>query len=149
MFLRLIIIFFGIFFLFGKSAWAGACDTTISSATTSQLSCADDDSLTVDSGGSITFGSPDFGSNRKTFKEYQQNATPVYIDITHKNDEITRFYGVITKMSEDHPLGAMTRKYSVTLQIAYIIELNSDGTMLSDGRIALGGKITNEPEYIL
>jgi len=55
MFLRLIIIFFGIFFLFGKSAWAGACDTTISSATTSQLSCADDDSLTVDSGGSITF----------------------------------------------------------------------------------------------
>ena len=52
-------------------------------------------------------------------------------------------------MSEDHPLGGMTRKYSVSMQIAYIIELNSDGTMLSDGRIALGGKITDEPEYIL
>ena len=55
MFLRLIIIFFGIFFLFSKSIWAGACNTTISTPTTSQLSCADNDSLTVDSGGSITF----------------------------------------------------------------------------------------------
>ena len=53
MFLRLIIIFFGIFFLFGKSAWAGACDTTISSATTTALTCADNDTLTVDSGYSI------------------------------------------------------------------------------------------------
>ena len=55
MFLRLTIIFFCIFFLFSKSAWAGACDTTISSATTSQLSCADNDSLTVTSDGSIAF----------------------------------------------------------------------------------------------
>ena len=55
MFLRLIIIFFGIFFLFSKSTWAGDCDIIISIATTSQLSCADDDSLTVDSDGSITY----------------------------------------------------------------------------------------------
>jgi hypothetical protein len=55
MLLRLIIIFFGIFFLFSKSTWAGDCDTIISIATTSQLSCADDDSLTVDSDGSITY----------------------------------------------------------------------------------------------
>ena len=53
MFLRLIIIFFGIFFLFSKSAWAGDCDTSISSATTSQLVCANDDTLNVSSGGSI------------------------------------------------------------------------------------------------
>ena len=55
MFLRLIIIFFGIFFLFSKSIWAGACNTTISTPTTSQLSCADNDSLTVGLGGSITY----------------------------------------------------------------------------------------------
>ena len=69
--------------------------------------------------------------------------------MTHKNSETTRFFGVITKMTEDHPLGDMTRKWSVTMEVSYIIELNSDGTLLSDGRIALGGKITNEPEYIL
>ena len=55
LFLIFIIIFFGIFFLFSKSTWAGACDATISSATTSQLSCADDDTLNIDSDGSITF----------------------------------------------------------------------------------------------
>ena len=54
-FLRLIIIFFGIFFLFSKSAWAGDCDTSISLATTSQLVCANDDTLNVSSGGSIIF----------------------------------------------------------------------------------------------
>ena len=55
MFVRLIIIFYCLVCLFNKSALAGDCDTTISSATTSQLSCADNDSLTVDSDGSITF----------------------------------------------------------------------------------------------
>jgi hypothetical protein len=34
---------------------AGDCDTSISSATTSQLVCADDDSLTVTSDGSIAY----------------------------------------------------------------------------------------------
>ena len=40
---------------YSSFAWAGACDTTISSATTSQLVCADDDSLTVTSDGSIAY----------------------------------------------------------------------------------------------
>jgi hypothetical protein len=42
------------FFLCGP-ANAGDCDTSISSATTSQLVCADDDSLTVTSDGSIAY----------------------------------------------------------------------------------------------
>ena len=37
------------------TANAGDCDTSISSATTSQLVCADDDSLTVTSDGSIAY----------------------------------------------------------------------------------------------
>ena len=36
-------------------SWAGDCDTTISSATTTQLVCADNDTLTVS--GSITLAS--------------------------------------------------------------------------------------------
>jgi len=101
-------------------------------------------------GGSVSFGGVDLsGTDRKLAKEYQQKAVPVYLDVDHKNSEKTRFFGVITKMTEDHPLGDMTRKWSVTMEVSYIIELNSNGTILSDGRIALGGKITNEPEYIL
>ena len=38
---------------YSSFAWAGDCDTSISSATTSQLECADNDTLTVDSGWSI------------------------------------------------------------------------------------------------
>ena len=55
MFVRLIIIFYCLVCLFNKSALAGDCDTTISSATTSQLTCADNDSLTVDPDGSIAY----------------------------------------------------------------------------------------------
>jgi len=101
-------------------------------------------------GGSVSFGGVDLsGTDRKLAKEYQQKAVPVYLDVDHKNSEKTRFFGVITKMTEDHPLGDMTRKWSVTLEVSYIIELNSDGTILSDGKIALGGKINNESEYVL
>ena len=42
------------FFIYNFS-WAGPCDTSISSATTAQLLCADDDSLTVTSDGSIAY----------------------------------------------------------------------------------------------
>ena len=42
-------------FLWCGTANAGDCDTSISSATTSQLVCADDDSLTVTSDGSIAY----------------------------------------------------------------------------------------------
>ena len=50
-----IVLIIVMFLLFSKSLWAGDCETTISSDTTSQLSCADNDSLTVDSQGSIIF----------------------------------------------------------------------------------------------
>ncbi len=52
---RFIFLLFGFFLLYNSPVLAGACDTTISSATTSQLDCDDNDSLTVDSNGSIAF----------------------------------------------------------------------------------------------
>ena len=60
-------------------------------------------------GGAVKFGSVDLGDtdaqgNRKKIKQYQQNATPVFLDVTHKSGEKTRFFGVITSMSEDHPV---------------------------------------------
>ena len=82
-------------------------------------------------------------------KGYQQKATPVFLDITHRNDEITRFFGIVTQLTEDHPTGKSTPKWSVTMELSYILELDSNGLIISDGRIPLGGKSVNEPKYTL
>jgi hypothetical protein len=103
-------------------------------------------------GGSVTFGSVDLGDtdakgNRKAIKGYQQNATPVFLDVEHKSGEKTRFYGVITSMSEDHPVGLQFPKYAVTMQVSHIIEMSSDGTLLSD-KISIGGNINDTRQFI-
>ena len=103
-------------------------------------------------GGSVTFGSVDLGDtdakgNRKAIKRYQQNATPVFLDVEHKSGEKTRFYGVITSMSEDHPVGLQFPKYAVSMQVSHIIEMSSDGTLLSD-KISIGGNINDTRQFI-
>ena len=103
-------------------------------------------------GGSITFGSVDLGDtdskgNRKKIKEHQQNATPVFLDVTHKSGEKTRFFGVITQMSEDHPTGLQFPKYAINMQISHIIELNSSDTLISD-KISIGGNIDDTRKYL-
>jgi hypothetical protein len=103
-------------------------------------------------GGKVTFGGVDLGSTstgHNLMKSYQQNATPVFLDITHRTNEITRFFGVITQLTEDHPAGLAIPKWSVTLELSYILELDANGLIISDGRIPLGGKSANEPKYTL
>ena len=103
-------------------------------------------------GGTITFGSVDLGDtdakgNRKKIKQHQQNATPVFLDVTHKSGEKTRFFGVITQMSEDHPVGLQFPKYAITMQVSHIIELNSSDTLISD-KISIGGNIDDTRKYL-
>ena len=46
-------------------------------------------------GGAVTFGGIDLGGStdtRKTMVGYQKNATHVFLDVTHKSNEITRFF---------------------------------------------------------
>ena len=102
-------------------------------------------------GGVVTFGSVDLGDtdakgNRKAIKEFQHNATPVHLDVTHKSGEKTRFYGVIIAMSEDHPVGNQFSKYGVRMQVSHIVEMNSDGDLISD-KISLGGKIDDARKF--
>ena len=102
-------------------------------------------------GGQIRFGGVDLGtdaSGRNLIKSYQQNGTPVFLDITHKDNSKTRFFGKILRMSEDNPTGKMLQKYAVQMQVAYCIEMNSSGAMTSD-KISLGGIIDDVPKYIL
>ena len=102
-------------------------------------------------GGKITFGSVDLGDtdlqgNRKKMKRYQQNATPVFLDVTHKSGEKTRFFGVISQMSEDHPTGKQNPKYAITMQVSHLIEMSSTGTLLSD-KISIGGNSDGARQY--
>ena len=102
-------------------------------------------------GGKVTFGSVDLGDtdaqgNRKKIKRYQQNATPVFLDVTHKSGEKTRFFGVITSMSEDHPTGKQNPKYAVQMQVSHLIEMSSTGALLSD-KISIGGNIDDTRQY--
>lgn len=104
------------------------------------------------SGGQVTFGSVDLGDtdnkgNRKKLKRYQQNATPVYLDVTHKSGEISRFYGTIIGMSEDHPVGNQFPKYGIKMQVSHVIEMQSDGTILSD-KLSLGGEVDGRRKYV-
>jgi hypothetical protein len=105
------------------------------------------------SGGMITFGGTDAKSDGSTydrakFYDYQKKGTPVFLDVTHSDSSVSRFYGVITKMSEDHPTGKMIGKFGLSLQVSHMITLNSSGDITSDGYISLGGEVGNEPKYI-
>tara|TARA_Y100000004_G_scaffold165273_1_gene196020 strand:- start:1090 stop:3810 length:2721 start_codon:yes stop_codon:yes gene_type:complete len=104
-------------------------------------------------GGKLTFGGVDLKDSdgtlsRDKYYEYQKRATPVYIDITHKSGNISRFFGVITDMSEDHPVGLQFGKFGLTLQCSHMIYMNSSGNILSDGYVSLGGDLIDEFRYI-
>ena len=104
-------------------------------------------------GGTLTFGGVDLkdqdGSfTRDKFYEYQKRAVPVYFDVTHKSGNISRFFGVIISMSEDHPVGLQHGKFGVTMQCSHMIYMNSSGNILSDGYVSLGGDMIDEFNYI-
>lgn len=99
--------------------------------------------------GKVTFGGVDLGdATRKEMKEYQQNSTPVYLDVEHKNGDFTRFFGVLDSMSENHTTGGMTPKFGLNLTVSHIIEFDSTGTILSNDYISLGGNVDYESQYI-
>ena len=100
-------------------------------------------------GGSMQFGGIDLVGEtaRVKFYEFQSQATPVYLDIEHRNGDFSRFFGVITDMSEDHPTGGVSPKFAVTMEVSHMITMDSSGNILSDGYISLGGSI-DEPSYL-
>ena len=103
------------------------------------------------SGGKITFGSIDFGNStddRKTIVGYQKDGIPVFLDIEHKSGEKTRFFGVISQVSEDYPTGSMYPKWAVTMSVSHILELSSTGAITSDN-ISIGGSLVDDGKYLL
>ena len=103
------------------------------------------------SGGVVKFGGVDLqndvNSTRDTVYRYQKEATPVFLDVTHKNGDYTRFYGTIIEMSEDHPTGGMLPKYGLSLQVSSVAMFNSSGGFVSEGLVSLGGEI-DKPRFV-
>jgi hypothetical protein len=101
------------------------------------------------SGGNLSFGGIDLAGDttRDKFYEFQTKATPVYLDVDHEDSTKSRFFGVITSMSRDHPTGKVKPKFGVQMQVSHMITINSSGNITSDGYISLGGSI-DEPKYV-
>ena len=102
------------------------------------------------SGGIVNFGGIDMAGteDREKFTRYQNKSVPVYLDVTHEDSTISRFFGVITNMSRDHPTGKVKPKFGIKMQCSHMINLNADGEITSDGYISLGGGANNESRYI-
>ena len=108
------------------------------------------------SGGTISFGGVDLGSNaagegsrsRERLVAYQREGTPVYYDVRHRNGTYTRLFGIIQTVSEDIPIGEATPKFAINMIVSQIAEFNSDGTW-TDNLISLGGKVGGTSSYLL
>lgn len=113
-------------------------------------------------GGTLTFGGVDIRDTdgtytRDKFNQYQRAATPVYLDVDHKSGITSRFFGVVTDMSEDHPVGMQFAKYGLTMQVSHMIQYNNTGStidgveagrMFTKNYVSLGGDMIDEPRYI-
>ena len=99
------------------------------------------------SGGNVTFGGIDLSDGyREKLEAYHRDNVPVFLDLKHKGGDYTRFYGTITKMSQDNPVGNQFAKFGISLSVSYIIEFTSTGTWTK--KISLGGDIADEPKYV-
>jgi len=97
-------------------------------------------------GGAVTFGITELSeAHGVLINKFQKNSTPVYFDIERLNGHFIRFYGVITRISEDHPTGKQFSKIGITLQTEHVIEFASNGSWTKS--IALGGSIEDESKF--
>jgi len=106
--------------------------------------------------GKVKFGGVelrgDYSTQKKLLNIYQRKSTPVYLDVERANSsgEFIRFYGVITSMSEDYPVGNQHPKFGINMAIEFISEFDSNGAPIGEGYLmALGGEILDEPKYLL
>ena len=109
-------------------------------------------------GGSVRFGGIAHGdyststtsgmTSYNLMKQYQQEGTPVYLDVQRPDGTYVRFFGKVTSLSEDVPTGRASNKWSVDMATEAVAEIAKDGTWLSDGLISLGGILDERPQFI-
>jgi len=103
-------------------------------------------------GGQIKLGGIDLKGDteamRAKFYEFQKDSVPVYYDVTHKDDSITRLFGVMTDMSEDHPTSGLIPKFACNLTVTHILEIDSSGNITGKGYKPLGGDAIDVEQYL-
>jgi len=103
-------------------------------------------------GGSIKLGSIDLAGDPNTtrakFDEFVKDAVPVYYDITHSDSSITRLFGVMVDMSEDHPTAKVNPKFACTMKVTHMLEIDSSGNITGDGYKPLGGDVIDVGQYL-
>ena len=103
-------------------------------------------------GGQIKLGGVDLKGDTETtrakFHEFQRDAVPLYYDVIHRDSSITRLFGVMTDMSEDHPTGEVIPKFACSIRVTHILELDSSGNITDNGYIPLGGDVIDVGQYL-
>ena len=109
-------------------------------------------------GGKVSFGGVDLGNfnssgtgtdSREKLANYQRRGTPVFLDVKRANGERIRFFGKIESMSEDVPTALQKPKFGISMIVSHILELDVNGAWITNGLIALGGDVIDEPNYLL
>ena len=130
------------FFLFSSVGYAGPCLTTIASASTNQLACADDDILKVTSAGSITY------SDNKAVDLEDISGVQITNDGTiqtesgtNKQIAINAESSLNTTITNNGTINS-DNKYGVILNYAenVVITNNAGATISADGNTAIYGK---------
>ena len=104
-------------------------------------------------GGTMKFGgielAGDYSTQKKLLNIYQREGTPVYYDVQRavSSGEYIRFYGVITIMSEDYPVGMQNPKFGLIMQVTHVSEFDSNGAWIGKGLRSLGGELINETAF--
>ena len=98
-------------------------------------------------GGRIKFGGVDFkgDSFRETIISHQRRGERVYYDFKRPDGSFIRFYGIVTKVSEDLPVGQQFPKLGIEFSVEYIIEYTSAGAWVR--KQSLGGDVIDEPRF--
>ena len=136
-----------LFFIFiilinSNVAIAGDCETTISSATTSQLTCADDDNLNITSAGSISYNDHQaVDLEDESGVQITNDGTIETADGTSKNKVINAVSSLNTTITNNKTINADNNS-TIYLDYAENVTItnNSGATISAEGDRAIEGR---------
>jgi hypothetical protein len=138
---KIIAIVFFLSFITNHS-FAGECDTTISSTTTNQLECADDDNLNVTSAGSISYNDHQaVDLEDESGVQITNNGTIETASETSKNKAINAVSSLNTTITNNKTINADNNS-TIFLDYAENVTItnNSEATISAEGDRAIEGR---------
>ena len=131
-----------VLFFTTTESFAGDCETTISSATTSQLTCADDDNLNVTSAGSVSYNDHQaVDLEDESGVQITNDGTIETADGTSKNKVINAVSSLNTSITNNKTINADNNS-TIYLDYAENVTItnNSGATISAEGDRAIEGR---------